>query len=84
MEQELSQAAFKARQGFAAGDLAAVEEASKALSGTAQAWQLRALAKIAFLVGQAAESRDLAAVKDLLPVLCGAVERKIQELRINR
>ncbi|MBO4683771.1 MAG: hypothetical protein IIY31_02830 [Desulfovibrio sp.] len=55
-----------------------------AISGTAKAWQLRALAKIAFLVGQAAGSRDFAAVKDLLPVLCGAVERKIQELRINR
>ena len=45
---------------------------------------MRALAKIAFLVAQAAGSRDSAAVKDLLPVLCGAVERKIQELRINR
>ena len=65
-------------------DLAAGEEASMAISGTAKAWQLRALAKIAFLVGQAAGSRDFAAVKDLLPVLCGAVERKIQELRINR
>ena len=55
-----------------------------AISGVAKAWQLRALSKIAFLVSQAAGSRDFAAVKDLLPVLCDAVERIIQELRVNR
>ena len=55
-----------------------------AISGVAKAWQLRALSKIACLVGQAAGSRDFAAVKDLLPVLCDAVERISQALRVNR